>query len=409
MHLLYNIGIQLYGSILKIASFFNPKAKLWIEGRRDFFLKLPEIQSEKVHWFHCASLGEFDQALPVINLLKEQDSTLFILVTFFSPSGYLHYEKREHKADYVCYLPLDTSLNAKRFIAHFKPKKAFFVKYEFWANYIFEAKKNNCELYSISAIFREDHRFFKKNGSFFRSILLHFDHLFIQNKESGNLLNSIGITNYTITGDTRFDRVIENKKNVKKNEIIVDFLNENKAFIIGSSWPKDEEIILPIINNSHLGDKFIIAPHTIDQNHIEQIIKQITIPFVLYSELQNGKKYCNERVLILNTIGNLANAYSYGDFAYVGGGFSGNLHNILEPAVFGLPVIFGPKHSRFPEGEMFIKNGIGFSIKDETELKISIEKINSQKELLKEKTISFVESQKGASIKIIDYLNQSKF
>ena len=407
MHLLYNISIQLYGSILKIASLFNPKAKFWIEGRKDFFLKLPIITSQNVYWFHCASLGEFDQALPVMNILKEEDSTIFIVVTFFSPSGYLHYQKREHKADYVCYLPLDTPSNSKKFIAHFQPKKAFFVKYEFWANYIFEAKNNNCKLYSISSIFRKDHRFFKKNASFFRSLLFQFDHLFIQNKESGVLLESIGITNYTITGDTRFDRVIENKKNVKPNIVTSNFLKEKKAFIIGSSWPKDEDIILPIINNSNLGDIFIIAPHSIDQNHLDQIIKQITIPYVLYSELEKGKKYNEERVLILNTIGNLANAYAYGNFAYVGGGFSGSLHNILEPAVFGLPVIFGPKHSRFPEGEMFIKNGIGFSVKDEIQLRSSISKINSQKELLKEKTIAFVESQKGASIKIIDYLKQS--
>ena len=407
MHLLYNISIQLYGSILKIASVFNPKAKFWIEGRKDFFLKLPIITSQNVYWFHCASLGEFDQALPVMNLLKEEDSTIFILITFFSPSGYLHYQKREHKADYVCYLPLDTPSNSKRFIAHFQPKKAFFVKYEFWANYIFEAKNNNCKLYSISSIFRKDHRFFNKNGSFFRSLLFQFDHLFIQNEESGILLESIGITNYTITGDTRFDRVIENKKNVKPNAVIANFLKEKKAFIIGSSWPKDEEIILPIINDSFHDYKFIIAPHSIDQNHLDQIIKQITIPYVLYSELENGKKYNEEIVLILNTIGNLANAYSYGDFAYVGGGFSGSLHNILEPAVFGLPVIFGPKHSRFPEGEMFIKNGIGFSVKDEIELRSSISKINSQKELLKEKTIAFVESQKGASNKIINYLKGS--
>lgn len=404
MHLIYNIGIQLYGSILKIAAIFNPKAKNWIDGRKDFFLKLPEVTSSNVYWFHCASLGEFDQALPVMNLIKEQDSTIFILVTFFSPSGYLHYQKREHKADYVCYLPLDTPSNSRRFIAHFQPKKAFFVKYEFWANYIFEAKNTNCKLYSISSIFRKDHRFFKKYGSFFRSILFQFEHLFIQNEESAVLLNSIGITNYTITGDTRFDRVIENKKNVKPNSIIDNFLKDKKAFIIGSSWSKDEDIILPIINSSFLKSKFIIAPHSIDQNHIDQIKKQITIPYVLYSELENGKKYNEERVLILNTIGNLANAYSYGDFAYVGGGFSGNLHNILEPAVFGLPVIFGPKHSRFPEGEMFIKNGIGFSVKDEIELKLSIDKINSEKELLKQKTIAFVESQKGASIKIINCL-----
>lgn len=405
MHLLYNIGIRLYGALMHIVSLFHPKAKLWVQGRKQFFSKLPIVSNQQVYWFHCASLGEFDQALPVINLLKEQDSSIYILVTFFSPSGYLHYHKRQHKADYVCYLPLDTPSNVRKFIHHFKPEKSFFVKYEFWANYIFEAKKSNSKIYSVSALFRADHRFFKKTGGFFRSVLKQFDHFFVQNSVSADLLTSIEITNYTITGDTRFDRVIENKNNLQKNQLLEDFLQTEKAFIIGSSWPADEEIICPLINQSTFQSKCILAPHDISKNHIDQITGRIRVPYICYSELEKGKILNNEKVLILDTIGHLANAYSYGSFAYVGGGFSGSLHNILEPAVFGLPVIFGPKHKRFPEAELFITEGIGFSIQTTNEMSDVIKDIEKNYTKLMTTTADFVKSQAGASNKIITFLN----
>ena len=400
---LYSVGINFYGLSIRVASLFNEKAKLWVTGRKDFFKQLPSFENKKVYWFHCASLGEFDQALPVINLLKQLDSSLFIVVTFFSPSGYLHYHKRDHKADYVCYLPLDTPTNARKFIKAIQPDKLFFVKYEFWANYIFEAKKTGTKLYSISAIFREEQRFFKKNDSFFKSILQQFDHFFIQNKESETLLESIGIQHHTITGDTRFDRVIENKKNVKENSCIKKFLQNEKAFIIGSSWPVDEQIILPLINNGSIKRKIIIAPHDISKSHIKQITEALTTSYVKYSELEKTTPTNNEQVLILDTIGNLSNAYSYGDIAYVGGGFTGSLHNILEPAVFGLPLLFGPKHKRFPEAQSFINEGIGFEITNSEDFINSFNRIDKDIEQLQKKTVHFVATQTGASQKIIDY------
>ena len=407
MHLLYNIGIILYGSILRIAALFHPKAKLWVDGRRDFFSKLPNFEKKEIYWFHCASLGEFDQALPVINLLKKNNPSLFILVTFFSPSGFLHYHKRNHNADYVCYLPLDTPSNARKFIAHFSPSKVFFVKYEFWANYIFEVKKSGAKLYSISAIFRAEHRFFKKSATFFRSLLHQFDFFFIQNDASAELLKSIGITNFQITGDTRFDRVIENKNNLQKNILVEHYLGAEKAFIIGSSWPIDEDLFIPLINQGILSQKVILAPHDISKDHMEQIIGKLKIPFLRYSEVENGGEMTDEKILLLDTIGALANAYSYGAIAYIGGGFSGSLHNILEPAVFGLPVIFGPKHSKFPEAQMFIDEGIGFSIETTEEILDTIEKIKSQQEILTMKTANFVNRQAGASLKIVQFLEKN--
>lgn len=407
MHLFYNISILFYGSLLRIASLFHPKAKLWIHGRRHFFSNLPDISKKKIYWFHCASLGEFDQALPVINLIKERDPSIFILVTFFSPSGFLHYHKRNHRADYVCYLPLDTSSNARKFVTHFCPEKVFFVKYEFWANYIFEVKKSGAKLYSISAIFRPDHRFFKKSAYFFHKVLNQFDFFFVQNTSSGKLLKSIGIVHFQITGDTRFDRVIENKNNLQKNNLLDQFLSNEKAFIIGSSWPTDEDLIIPLINEGLITEKTIIAPHDVSEGHISQIISKLRVPFIRYSELEKGKEFNDEKILLLDTIGNLANAYFYGSYAYVGGGFSGSLHNILEPAVFGLPVIFGPKHTRFPEGQLFINEGIGFSIQTREELIETLRKIKSNQEELKLKTANFVNSQTGASSKILNYLEKN--
>lgn len=391
---------------MRVVALFHPKAKLWVKGRNHFFSQLPSIENKKVYWFHCASLGEFDQALPVINLMKEKEPGLFILVTFFSPSGYLHYHKRNHKADYVCYLPLDTPSNARKFITHFSPEKAFFVKYEFWANYIFQVKKSGAELYSISALFRADHRFFKKSGGFFRTVLQQFDYFFVQNNTSAELLKSIGITNLMITGDTRFDRVIENKNNVQANSIIEKFLEDEKAFVIGSSWPADEDLIIPFLNAKAIEIKTIIAPHDVSEGHIQQIISKLSVPFVRYSALNVESEFSDQNILIIDTIGQLANAYSYGELAYVGGGFSGSLHNILEPAVFGLPVIFGPKHSRFPEAEQFIQQGIGFSVETADDLEETLKKIESTFDILKEKTAAFVESQAGASVKIINYLEQ---
>lgn len=400
MHFLYNSGIRLYELALRAAATVNPKAKKWVDGRKDYFKKLPEVPPKKVIWFHCASLGEFDMALPVMNLLKLRHPDLFILVSFFSPSGMEHYHKRKHSVDLAVYLPSDTEDNARRFIAHFHPDKVFFVKYEFWSNYISEAKKRNVQVFSLCSIFRDDHRFFKWYGGFFRETLKEIDFFYTQNEVSTLLLADVGITNFKTTGDTRFDRVIENKQQLEPNPRIESFLKGEKAVIIGSSWPEDEELVLPFILQ-HPDRKFIIAPHNVDDQHIEDISGKLSGRVVLFTDTNN-----DGHVMILNTIGHLASAYAYGEIAYVGGGFSGNLHNILEPAVFGLPVIFGPKFKRFPEAAQFIHQGIGFSVKDPKEFEHAFDTISNDLPALSKKTAEFVEKNRGASVKILDHVEQ---
>jgi 3-deoxy-D-manno-octulosonic-acid transferase len=339
-------------------------------------------------------------ALPVMNLIKERHPSIFLLVTFFSPSGIEHYNKRKHQVDLAVYLPSDKPSNAEKFIKHFHPDKVFFVKYEFWSNYIFEAKKQNVQVFSLCSIFREDHRFFKWYGGFFRKTLKEVDFFYTQNETSTLLLADIGITNFMTSGDTRFDRVIENKKSLESNPRIEAFLKDEKAFIIGSSWPEDETIVIPyILQNPN--KKFIIAPHNIDEAHVSSIETKLSNLTERFTENNGGKN-----VLILNTIGHLASAYSYGEIAYVGGGFSGNLHNILEPAVFGLPVLFGPKFKRFPEASQFIHLGIGFSVKTSEEFTSALNEIYKNLPAISEKTSTTVTKNTGASVKILDHLEQ---
>lgn len=397
MQILYNIGIYGLGLSLRLASLFNSKAKLWVSGRKDLYANIPNTSGKNVVWFHCASLGEFDQGLPLMEKLKQQDASLFILVTFFSPSGMQHYQKRNHSANYVMYLPLDTPSNAREFFTHFQPTKAFFVKYEFWSNFIFEAKKNKVLLYNVSGIFRPNHRYFKWYGSFFRKTLKTFEWFFVQNKASLDLLQSIGIVNASVSGDSRFDRVLDNKKYVVPNQIIASFKGENELFVIGSSWPEDEKMIIPFLKN-YTG-KVLIAPHNVDESHVKQIMNQL--PTAIRYTQTNENDVISKDILILDTIGQLSNAYSYGSFAYIGGGFSGNLHNILEPAVFGLPVIFGPKYARFPEAQSFIDYGIGVSVSTTLEFQIAVESLQQHLGELSQKTTQFIEENKGASDKII--------
>jgi len=400
MHFLYNIGIFFYGIAIRIASLFNAKAKDWIVGRQNLFKNLPDVTGKEVIWFHCASLGEFDQGLPLMAKIKEESPSAYLLVTFFSPSGMNFQHKRDHKADHVMYLPLDTPKNARKFIQHFQPSKIIFVKYEFWSNLIFAAKKSGSKLYNISGLFREDHRFFKWYGGFFRKTLEQFDWFFVQNEQSKKLLNSVNIDQVSISGDSRFDRVLENKTQAQENSIIAGFKNSEPLFIVGSSWPEDEKVLAPWINK-HEG-KVLIAPHNVDESNVKAILTNIPNA-VRYTEAE-GNDLSENKVLILDTIGQLSNAYSYGDIAYIGGGFSGNLHNILEPAVFGLPVIFGPKHSRFPEAQQFIELGIGFSVSTTEEFERAYQKIQERHAEISSTTTDFVEKNKGAAEKIWKHL-----
>lgn len=391
MRLCYTFGIRAYYALIFLAQFFNPKAKKWIEGRK--LQTFPAIPKGKtVFWFHCASLGEFDQGLPLMNKMKEQDSSVFLLVSFFSPSGFEHYQKRKHQVDYACYLPIDTKTNARQFLNHFQPKQSFFVKYEFWSNFIFEAKTRNISMYSICAIFRENHRFFKWYGGFFRKTLRQMEHFFVQNQNSIDLLKSIGITSATLVGDMRFDRVIENKNALEKDDVLEQFIASESVWVIGSSWSVDEAFLSGAI--TEFQGHIILAPHDISEKHLEEIEQRFVNQTIRYTKYVPDTR---AKIIILDCIGKLASAYSYGTFAYVGGGFTGSLHNILEPAVFGLPVIFGPKHDRFPEAQLFIDVGVGFSVSDHESLNKSVSFINEQRVTLKQKTVFLVEKNKGAA------------
>lgn len=401
----YSIGVRGYAFIVRIAALFIPKAKEWVNGRKNSWNTFPSVEGKEVYWFHCASLGEFDQGLPVMNLLREEKPNAFFLVTFFSPSGYHHFQKRKHSVDFVCYLPIDTKKNAKRFVAHFQPKMAFFIKYEFWANYIFELKKTTCKLYSVSTLLRPSQVFFKWYGGFFRSILKQFDCFFAQNQATVNLLHSVGVTAVRLTGDTRFDRVIENKKTLIENEKIRHFINgSNSVFIAGSTWTKDEDLLKNLLLSKRF-EKYIIAPHNVDESHVQQLIETIKNSVERYSSLKLSDE-SSSTILVIDSIGQLSSAYSYASVAYIGGGFSGNLHNILEPAVFGLPVLFGPKFSRFPEAQSFIDEKIGYSIENQQELDNAIDLILKNRTEISQKSSQFVDENKGSARKIVDFIFQ---
>lgn len=405
IRLFYDIGIRLYAFGVRLAAIFNPKAADWVKGRRNFWNQLPAIVDQDVIWFHCASLGEFDQGLPVMHALKKQQPNAFFLVTFFSPSGYKHYQKRQHSVDFACYLPIDTQGNAKRFVAHFNPKMAIFVKYEFWSRYISALKTNGSRVYSVSTLLRPNHRFFKWYGTFFRDTLRQFDFFYVQNEQTARLLSTIGIECVLVTGDTRFDRVIQNKEVLQENPLLSAFTHgHSRILIAGSTWPEDERLLMPSILSGQF-DKVILAPHSIDEKHIREITTALNVSHVRYSQVNNETDLAGARVLVLDTIGHLASAYFYGTLAYVGGGFSGSLHNILEPAVFGLPVLFGPKHNRFPEAQAFIDFGIGFSISTAAEFEQEVREIWLDIDKLANLCATFVTRNAGASEKIVAHLS----
>lgn len=403
MMFLYNFSIRLYVFGIKLASLFNPKAKKWMVGRKDYFKNLSQPK-QPVTWFHCASLGEFEQGRPIIEAWREKHPNAYILLTFFSPSGY-EVMKNYNCVNEVHYLPADTKRNARKFIAHFQPKHIFFVKYEFWLNYIFEAKKNGAKLYSISAIFRENQRFFKVYGKIFRSALKQFDHFFVQDQNSVTLLKKINIPNSTVAGDTRYDRVFENAKNVEPIPKIEAWLKNQKAFIVGSSWEKDETILDLLINEKIKG-KVIIAPHEIKEQHLKYI--ENTFNSLKAQRYTQTEEIATEtQLLIIDCIGILSRVYQYGEIAYVGGAFGSGLHNILEPAIFGLPVIFGPNYAKFPEAKLFIENNIGYSVKSELELLKTYENITNNLSSLQDRTKSFTQSKRGAKKIILDKITSN--
>lgn len=354
MRLLYGFGIRVLYALMWTASFFNAKAKKWMEGRKHV-LSPSQIPADRpVYWFHCASLGEFDQGLPVMNALKEQHPDIFLIVTFFSPSGMEFYHKRDHSIDLAVYLPLDTKRNAEKFIRTIRPSKVFFVKYEFWYNHLKAARRSGAKVYGVSSLFRPTHRFFKWYGGFFRKALRLFDFFFVQDQRSKDLLLSIGITNVEVTGDTRYDRMLAVTEKQVGNGILEQFVRDEEVLLLGSSWPVDEETFRSALIELSYRMKIIIAPHDVSEEHVAKITQLFSDEVVRYTRFNDS----SSRILILDTIGQLTSAYRYAHVAYVGGGFTGKLHNILEPGAFGVPVLFGPKFERFPEAQLFTERGV---------------------------------------------------
>lgn len=348
MRSIYNFVIILYSLIARLVSPFNSKAGLWIEGRKDWSNRLTKniIPGNNYIWIHCASLGEFEQGRPVIEKIKKEKPGYKIILTFFSPSGY-EIRKNYALADYVCYLPVDTPGNAVKFISIVNPSLAIFVKYEFWNNYISELHKMGIPLYLVSGMFRSDQHFFKWYGCFFRKMLFSFSHIFVQDHSSKDLLESIGLTNVTVAGDTRFDRVKQIAGSAKEIPQLELFRGGEKLFLAGSSWWQDEEIIVSYINRDPDRMKWVFAPHEIDKPNIERLEKLIKVKCVRFSEFNEAS--ADARVLIIDNIGMLSSAYRYAYIAAIGGGFGKGIHNVLEAACWGIPVLFGPRHEKFKE------------------------------------------------------------
>ena len=361
MKLIYNFGIYCYKQLVALAGMRNAKARKLTQGQKGIFDYLSQHADPQggYLWIHASSLGEFEQGRPLIEAIRKARPDTRILLTFFSPSGY-EVRKNYPGADLVCYLPFDLPGNVKRFLDLTRPTQAIFIKYEFWANYLNELKRRNIPTYSISAIFRPNQVFFRFYGGYFRRILRNFTHLYIQNEQSRQLLAGIGITNVSVVGDTRFDRVSDIRLSAKDLPVIEAFAQGKKVLVVGSSWPKDEEFILDYFN--HRDDiKLIIAPHEIHESHllfIESRLKRPTLRYTQATEATAATCDC----LIIDCFGLLSSIYRYGTLAYVGGGFGAGIHNIAEAAVYNLPVIFGPNHRRFKEAHELIACGGGFAI-----------------------------------------------
>jgi 3-deoxy-D-manno-octulosonic-acid transferase len=379
--LFYNLGIRTYILLIRIAAFFKPKAKLWVDGRKNTWEPLKQAfgNQHKTVWFHCASLGEFEQGRPLIETFKVDYPEYKILLTFFSPSGY-EVRKNYAGADYVCYLPADTPSNAKRFIEITKPVLAIFVKYEFWFNYLKTLNQHHTPLFIVSGKFRHNQHFFQWYGAFARKGLANVTRFYVQDETSVQLLHRIGLGNVLKSGDTRFDRVASIAKQSIDFEEIRNFCGSKPVLIFGSTWPADEEVFLPFIAAWHEKAKFIIAPHEVHNTRIDELRRKAGLPTCLFTDLQVNPSI-QANILIVNTIGKLSQLYKYGTIAYIGGGFGAGTHNILEAATFGLPVIFGPNHKQFTETVELIKAGGAFGISNAAEFRQTAESLlaNDQK------------------------------
>lgn len=401
MKQLYNLAIKFYTLLIRVAALWNNKAKLWINGRVMVFEEIKsKVNPDDIKvWFHCSSLGEFEQARPVIELFKQRNPSFKILLTFFSPSGY-EVRKNYPVADYVFYLPADTAVNAKLFLELTKPSLAVFAKYDFWFNYLQKLKRNEIPVVVFSAIFRKEQYFFKGYGNWFLKILSGINAIYVQDDASRKLLKKNKIINVTVAGDTRFDRVMQNAENAQRFPLLEKFKDERKITIIaGSTWSEDERLIIELIKKRKDEMKYIIAPHETDRRKIEKLVEEIELPVVLYSQADE-KTISNSDVLIIDNVGMLAQLYQYGDIAYIGGGFGKGIHSILEPAAFALPVIFGPNYHKFSEAKDLINQSAAFSIDKYRSLNNKISDLFFDKNKVssfKNRITAYMNSKRGAT------------
>lgn len=410
---MYQLGILIYVTIFRIVALFHKKACKMVRGHKETWVILRDkMDYKKVWlWFHASSLGEFEQGRPIIEQIRADHPEYGILLTFYSPSGY-EVRKNYEGADIVCYLPFDTKANVKKFLNLVKPKVAFFIKYEFWPNYLWELKKKRIPTFLISGIFRPDQAFFKKYATPYRNLLKNFSHLFVQDSDSVDLLNSIGFSaNVSISRDTRFDRVLDIRDSAKSLDIARAFSEKSdnpseKIMIAGSSWPKDEALFIPYFN-VHTELKLIIAPHEIHEEHLKSIEALLTRPSLRYTKT-SPKEVAKCDCLILDCFGLLSSIYQYGDIAYIGGGLGTGIHNTLEAAVFSIPVIFGPNYYKFMEAKNLIKCGGGFSFQTKEELETLFDRLLTNEDMLKttgEKAGEMVQNGSGGTKKILQKIN----
>lgn len=412
---LYNLGIYAFQIGLKLASPFNPKAKLWVEGRKNWEetlkLKVTSLQLEHAVWFHCASLGEFEQGRPVIEKLKKEFPQQKVVLTFFSPSGY-EIQKDYPYADLVTYLPSDTANNALKFLSILKPKLAIFVKYEFWLNFLYTLKNKHIPTFLISTVIKKHQSFFKWYGGNFRRALKTYQTIYTQDVYSIKLLRVLKVSTGVLTGDTRFDRVLQICSAPKQIKEIEDFAKDAFVVVAGSSWQKDEDYLIESyiqLKEKHPNLKLIIAPHEIDKKNIDRLSNLLIknkLAFHLYSD--NPPTY-TDSILVVNAIGFLSSIYQYGTVAFIGGGFASGIHNILEPTVYGLPVLFGPNYKKFNEAFEVIDLNVGFVVNDAAELTAHLSVLIEDKKVLIESSRlakNYVLKNSGATNKIVDDLRE---
>ena len=411
MSLFYNILIELVSFLVFLFGGLNKKTQLGLRGRQKSLTVLKQIlqPSDKVIWLHCASLGEYEQGLPVFEALKKQYQDHKFILSFFSPSGY-EIRKKNPITDIVIYLPLDRKSRVNSFLKLANPKLVVFVKYDLWPNYLRELKRRQIKTVLISALFRPSQPYFKFYGRWFKGLLFTFDHIFTQDTVSKKLLNSIGYTTVTVSGDTRFDRVENQLKIDNTLNFIAEFKNNQLCVVAGSSWPEDDALLVQYINNCELGTKFILAPHTIDSTKLNRLEKQLQKPTARYSNYKN-EALETKTVLIIDTIGLLSKIYSYADIAYIGGGMgSSGLHNTLEAATFGVPIIIGKNYQKFPEAKALRAKGGLFSVDSSVALQSLLDRLlkESQRRIeLGQKNKAYITANKGATVVIMSKLKEN--